>query len=462
MKIDLPQIKARQNVTVKDLFAGPVRAFSIYNNQRMIPSAIDGFKPSQRKVMCGILDRASSIDHDKGMKVAQLASFCALHTDYHHGEGSLAGVISNMAQDFPGSNNLNYLRPIGQFGSRLSPEPGAARYIFTDLMPSWRKIFPRDDDLVLEYDEEEGVRLEPKWYLPILPNVLINGANGMGTGHATSILSYNPDDLKKYILNVLKGKKQNVKLTPWFRGYTGQVTRGESGQVTVKGVLTKVNSTTLRITELPIGVYEDEYKLFLIELEEKGTIKSFTSDSSAERWDWTITVPREVGYKDEEELYRIFKLSARSTENFTVWKANGFLHKFDSAEDLCDYFIEYRLVKYEERRQAKIKELNELLLEQNERLRFIRYYIANSERVAKRTRAELEEILRGEKFTLIDRLLEVKIYNLTRDQIEKLEKQIVETQSQLDHFHRSTASSLYVADLEALDLSKELRGSGNH
>lgn len=452
-----PAIKANRTVRVAELFAGPVREFSIYNNKRMIPSVVDGFKPSQRKVIYGTLKKAPNIDHDKGIKVAQLANYIAEITDYHHGEGSLSGAIIGMAQNFPGSNNLNYLKPIGQFGSRLSPSAGADRYIFTDIMPIFRKIFPKDDDIILVSEEEDGEQIEPKFYLPILPNVLINGSDGMATGHATYILQYNPEDLKKYILNVLKDKKQNVKLNPWWRGYSGTVTRGETGQVTITGKLEKVNSTTIKITELPIAVWEDDYKSFLIDLEDKGVVKSFKSDSSEAGWDWTITVPREIGYKELDELYKIFKLTTRQTENFTVWLPTGKLKNFPTAEALCDYFIGFRLTKYEERRLAKIKELTEALTELNERLRFIRFYIANSDKVAKKTKAELTAILVEEGFTLIDRLLEIKIYNLTKDQIEKLENDIVETQKRLDHYNTTTDKQLYVADLDSLDLSKELK-----
>ena len=467
MKPITPLIKATRSVRVRELFDGPVRDFSIYNNKRMIPSIVDGFKPSQRKVMYGVLKKAPGIDHDKGVKVAQLANYIAEITDYHHGEGSLSGAIIGMAQNFPGSNNLNYLKPIGQFGSRLSPSAGADRYIFTDLMPIFRKIFPKEDDIILVNEEEDGEQVEPRFYLPILPNVLINGADGMATGHATYILQYNPEDLRKYTLNVLKEKKQNVKLNPWWRGYTGTVTRGETGQVTITGKLEKVNSTTIKITELPISVWEDDYKGFLIDLEENGikvskdetmqVVKNFKSDSSEFGWDWTITVPREIGYKTEEELYKIFKLTTRQTENFTVWLPTGKLKNFASAEELCNYFIEFRLTKYEERRQAKIKELTGDLQELNERLRFIRYYIANSDKVAKKTKAELTELLTAEGFTLIDRLLDIKIYNLTKDQIEKLEADLVDTQKRLDYYNTTTDKALYISELEALDLSKDLK-----
>lgn len=458
MKNPNPVINANRKISVSDLFAGPVREFSIYNNKRMIPSIVDGFKPSQRKVIYGTLKKSPSIDHEKGIKVAQLANFIAEVTDYAHGEGSLSGAMVGMAQTFPGSNNINYLKPIGQFGTRLSPIAGADRYIYTDLMPIFRKIFPKEDDLILVNEEEDGEQIEPQFYLPILPNVLINGADGMATGHACYILQYNPNDLKKYILNILKQRKQNVKLIPWFKGYTGDVVRSdETGQVTITGKFEKVNSTTIKITELPIGIWEDDYKSYLLDLEEKGTIKSFKSDSSESAWSWTITVSRDIGYRDDEQLYKLFKLTTKATENFTVWLPNGKLKNFANAEALCDYFVDFRLTKYEERRLAKIAQFTSELTELNERLRFVKYYIANADKVAKKTKAELNSILESEGFTIIDRLLEIKIYNLTKDQIDKLMAEIESTQKELDFYNNTTASILYIAELEALDLGKDYK-----
>lgn len=457
IKVDRPQIKANKSIRVSDLFSGPVREFSIYNNKRMIPSVVDGFKPSQRKVIFGALKKAGSIP-DTGIKVAQLAAFIAEVSAYHHGEGSLAGAIAGMAQDFPGSNNLNYLKPIGQFGSRLSKEPGADRYIFTDINPIFHKIFPKEDNLILEYLEEDGDQIEPVYYLPILPNVLINGSDGMATGHATYILQYNPEDLKKYILNKLKNKKQNIKLFPWFRGFNGKIERNDStGQITITGKIERINTTQLRITELPIGIWEDNYKEFLNGLEDQEVIKSYVNDSSTDGWDFKLTVPRSTGYEEEDVLIKTFKLAARHTENFTVWLPTGKLKCFKTAEDLCDYFVEFRLTKYEERRKSMLVMLADELKERNERLRFIKHYIANAEKFSKKTRAEMSQMLTDLGFTMVDMLLEVKIYNLTLDRIQMLEKQIDETQSNIDYYTNSTAASLYITDLEALELSKELK-----
>jgi len=455
----IPEFNPNRAESVKELFDGPVREFSMYNNRRMIPSIVDGFKISQRKVIYGTLKKAPSITPGNGIKVAQLANFIAEITHYDHGEGSLSGAIVGLAQNFPGTNNINYLQPIGQFGNRLSPAAGADRYIFTDLNPIFRKIFIKEDDLILEYLENDGDQIEPKFYYPILPNVLINGNDSMGTGHASSFLQYNPEDLKRYILAALKGGKPKP-LVPWFRGYTGEVTKDPATkQVTVKGKIEKVNSTTLRITELPPGTWEENYKQYLYTLEDAGYIKSFQANSTSQGWDWVITVPRTTGYADDEELVKKFKLVWRVTENFTVWLPHGKLKRFSGPEELIDYFIDFRLDKYEERRQAVIKQLEAELVELNERLRWVKHYTHgdNASKFSKKTKVEWQQLLADLKFTLIDQLMAIPLYRLTRDEIEKLEKQITDTQIQLKFYRDSTNVTLYVRDLEALDLSKELR-----
>jgi len=443
------KIQAKTSIRVRDLFAGPVRDYSIYACDRAIPSIVDGFKPSQRKVIFGTLKKGG-IDPDNGIKVGQLANHIAEVSDYHHGEGSLSGTIVGLAQNYTGSNNINYLKPIGQFGSRLSPAAGADRYIFTALSPLFRKIFPKEDDIILEHLISDGDEIEPKYYLPILPNVLINGSSGMGTGFATKILCYKPDDLKTYILNKLQGKKNNIKLVPWYNGFKGEVSRAATGQVTFKGVFERISSTKIRITELPIGLYQDEYKEFLNELEDANVIKDYANNSDDTGWDWTIDVPRDLGLLEDNDIMRKFKLIARESENFTVWTENNKIKKFGTAEELCDHFIGFRLSKYEDRRLAMMKDLENDLEVLNEKIRFIRYYIENSSKVAKKTKAELEALLASEGFKRIEELLNIRIYNLTKDQIEKLQGNIEETGKTLKYYQDTTAQDLYVKDLKEL------------
>lgn len=444
-----------RELTVKSLFDGPVREYSVYANQRAIPALMDGFKPSQRKAIFGTLERASSIP-ETGIKVSQLAANVALVAAYHHGEASLEATIVGLAQDFAGANNLNYLAPMGQFGSRLSPTNSATRYITTKLMPSFRKIFKREDDIVLEHLEEDGERIEPRFYLPILPNVLINGVAGMGTGFATKILPYNPNDLKKYILNKLKGKTSNIKLIPWYRGFTGTVERLSTGQVQIKGKIEKVNTTTLLVTELPIGTYQDDYKAVLLKQLDAGFIKDYENRSTSKQFEFELTVPRTTGYEPIETLMAAFKLISKESENLTVWLPNGKLKCFKSPEELTDAFVEERLKFYEVRRVRMIEQLTATLNLLNEKVRFIELYLASSQEFSKLTKAALEQLLVSKGFVHIDKLLDIRIYNLTKDNIDKLLAEVEEVKVKLVYYTETTDVKLYIKDLEELDLTKDL------
>lgn len=165
--------------------------FSIADNTRSIPSMVDGLKPGQRKILFSLFKRLGA-GHRKlrnEIKVAQLSGYVAEQSAYHHGEMSLNMTIVKMAQDFVGSNNVNLLMPIGMFGTRAlgGNEAASPRYIFTNLNEQTRMLFPEQDLPLMSYILEEGLSIEPDHYVPILPMVLVNGAEGIGTGWATTI-----------------------------------------------------------------------------------------------------------------------------------------------------------------------------------------------------------------------------------------------------------------------------------
>ena len=156
--------------------------------------------------------------------MAQLSGYVAEHSAYHHGEVSLQMTIVSMAQNFVGSNNINLLLPIGQFGTRImgGKDSASARYIFTSLSPVTRHLFPESDDPVLNYQEEEGQMIEPDHYLPIIPLALINGAEGIGTGWSTFIPQHSPRSVVENIRRIMRGEPYQT-MRPWYKGYTGDI-----------------------------------------------------------------------------------------------------------------------------------------------------------------------------------------------------------------------------------------------
>jgi DNA topoisomerase II len=418
---------------VKQFVDEQLRLFSIYDNQRSIADAIDGFKPSQRKVIFGMLERGENASE---ARVETLANYIAGVSDYHHGATGLIGTIAKMAQTFAGSNNINLLMPNGQFGSRLDPTPGAGRYIMSELSKNFRTFFKKADDSILEFQYSDDQKIEPVRYFPILPMLLVNGCSGTATGYATEIFSYNPAEIRDAILAKLSNKKKTKELIPYFEGFTGKVYRN-GRQTIIEGAYELVNSTTIRITELPIGTYQDDYKEFLNKLEDEGIIKDYTDSSTETSFDFEIKIPRvtsgtPIFEMTREEVMKTFKLIARNTENFTCWGHDGKMKCFDTAEEIIDYFVDFRLSKYEERRLKLIENLTKDLVWSNEKLRFIRFYLKNPSDFSKKGKQELHDLLVKNKFVEIDRLLQIRIYSLTKDEIEKLEKEIESLEAQIE------------------------------
>ena len=159
--------------------------FSTYDCARSIPNMVDGLKISLRKILYSAFKRKL----DKEIKVAQFSGYVSEHSAYHHGEASLNGAIVNMAQNYVGSNNINLLQPNGQFGTRLQggDDSASERYIFTQLNPITRYLFPEMDDQVLNYLNDDGTMVEPEFYVPIIPFALVNGISGIGTGFSCNI-----------------------------------------------------------------------------------------------------------------------------------------------------------------------------------------------------------------------------------------------------------------------------------
>jgi DNA topoisomerase II len=430
---------------VKNFFDEALREFSAYNVERSIPSLVDGLKPSQRKVVHALLKRGESAGE---MKVAQLAAYTAAETAYKHGEKSIEDTIVTLAQTHPGTNNLNLLSPEGQFGSRLTPEAASSRYIFTKLSPNFRKLFLKEDDCTLSYLDDDGDPIEPRYYVPILPTVLVNGSTGVGTGYASNILCYNPTDLRDYIQSVLRDGVGGDAPLPWFRGFKGSVSKA-GNKVEITGVLEVVNSNTIRITELPVGTHLDKYKTILNKLEDEQFVKSYKDTSNEESFNFELKVPRTTTDLPMETLLTKFKLVGKVTENFTLWDEKGYIKTFANVEELILHFVLFRLDKYEERRLKLIELWKQDLAWLLEKIRFIEFYIENSTDVSKMKKSELIEVMAELGFTSTDRLLSIKVYNLTSDEIEALRADIEKVEARIKEMESTDNVTLYLKDLKA-------------
>jgi len=277
---------ANKRVSYKDFVDRELILFSAYDLKRSVPSVFDGLKPGQRKVLyCCFLKNNLS----KEIRVAQLGGYVSEKSAYHHGEASLYGTIVAMAQDYMGSNNINLLAPNGMFGSRIrgGKDSASPRYIHTKLSPITRRMFIPSDDMILNYQDDDGYPVEPTHYVPIIPMVLINGALGIGTGWSTSIPNFNPSDIIKNIRRKLVGDDWTT-MKPYYRGFKGQIEECKSSEpercraYRSKGIVEVINTytdgdgnqwSTIQVNELPIGVWTEDFKKLLMDLEENEQIE---------------------------------------------------------------------------------------------------------------------------------------------------------------------------------------------
>jgi len=363
--------------------------YSNANNIRSIPSFMDGFKPSQRKVICGVLRR----NQVKEIKVSQLVGPISSEMAYHHGEKSLEMTVINMAQNFVGSNNINLLHPQGQFGTRLlgGQDAASSRYIFTHLEPITRKIFRPEDDAILRSNVEDDKKVEPQFYLPVIPMILVNGASGIGTGFSTDIPNFNPMDIIQNIRKILHNEPLNrnvvpyvpfLPLIPWYRKFQGEIVkRGE--QYISKGKWSKITNSTIHITELPLNSWTDTYKAYLEKLVQgevkkaKGGIVKYKINNKQDERFIDITVELDKDYSDED-IEAFLKLTENKTcniNNMHMFSPGGNLVKFKTPEDILSTFCQYRLHFYDQRRSYQLQLLDRDITELKEKMRFIRAVI---------------------------------------------------------------------------------------
>ncbi|XP_020212372.1 DNA topoisomerase 2 [Cajanus cajan] len=396
-------------INYRDFVNKELILFSRADLQRSIPSMVDGLKPGQRKILfCSFKKKLF-----KEIKVGQFIGYVSEHSAYHHGEQSLASTIINMAQDFVGSNNINLLKPNGQFGTRNlgGKDHASARYIYTELNTFTRCIFHEDDDKLLEYLNEDGKSIEPNWYIPIIPLVLVNGSEGIGTGWSSYIPNYNPRDIIANVRRLLSGETM-VPMHPWYKGFKGIIERSpKEGGYVVNGLVEEMDEQTFRITELPIRKWTQDYKQFLESITDGSpNVKDPLIEDFRQNGDDAI-VDIEVRMKADkiagimqEGLLKKFKLtSTLSTSNMHLFDAEGKIKKYENPEQILEEFFPLRLEYYERRKKHILENLERLLLVLDNKVRFILGVVNGEIIVSNRKKAELLIELQQKGFTPMPR-----------------------------------------------------------
>jgi DNA topoisomerase-2 len=437
---------------IEDFFDNEYLGYAKYVvESRAIPSVIDGFKPTARKVAF-VADQVWKRGDEKPMKVFQLAGRVAATAFYHHGNASLEANIIGMAQDF--KNSMPIFQGIGQFGSLRSPEAGAPRYVGVKFNENFRLLY-KDFELVTP-QYEEGEEIEPRFFLPIIPTVLLNGSAGIAVGFATNIMNRHPVDLIDACFDVLDGKDPR-ELKPWIRGFDGTFSRAADNPNSwiIRGKYEIKNTSTVEITEIPPSFTYEKYESLLDGLVEKGIIASY-DDNSSDKIRYLLKFPRQslADLIKRGKLDDTLRMQEREGENLTTLDANRGLKVFESAEEIVKYFVDFRLGYYGKRKEHMIKTLESELKVLTSRALFVKSIVDKTLEVANVKKADLITAIEGlgieKEDGSFDFLLTMPIHTLTAEKYAELLKRRDQKQKELDKARKTTPEQLYRSDLTDL------------
>jgi DNA topoisomerase-2 len=453
--------------------------FSNADNLRSLPHLMDGLKPSQRKILFGCLKRGLKQE----IRVAQLAGYVSEHAAYHHGEASLNSTIVGMAQTFVGSNNINLLVPIGQFGSRLlgGKDSASPRYIHTHLEPIVDKIFRKEDSAILNHTEDDGLIVEPDTYYPVVPLLAINGCVGIGTGFSTDIPPHHPLSIVKMLRDRLNGTTTSLKghtMQPWWFGFKGSVVNTNEDTWITKGLYTFDDAKrAVTITELPVGTWTKDYKVYLDELasgdkagvgdDGKPILKSFDDLYDDDSVNFVLYFEPDY-YEDikadRAEFEKRFKLTTSwRLSNMTCFDEQMRIVKFATVGDMVEAYFTPRLVAYEKRRQLEMARLEREALEADAKARFLKAILDGSLELRG---ASDEEIVGGMQMNSLpplsnpdepdsvdsyEYLLRLRMDRVKASAVEEAERAVLNARMAYEALRDTTASALWLKDLDEFE-----------
>lgn len=481
--------KETVSLNMSDFLDTELIKFSLNDCKRSIPGLMDGLKESHRKTLYACFKRNLKYT-GKSLKVAQLAGYVSEHTAYHHGEQNMYETITRMANFYPGSNNIPLLYRDGQFGTRLSGGKDAAnaRYIFTKLDGLTRLLFRQEDDVLLKRVVDDGDVVEPEFYAPILPVILINGCTvGIGTGWSSSVPCYNPIDLiasvKTWLKNdgdvFIEDQETTISLlpeiTPWYRGYTGNIEQSGNSRYISWGRVVEEKKTKV-VNELPIGLWTDNFKDFLENLQEEKAIKKHRNYSTPKNVHFVITEENDgiICNKENLKLHRYIY-----TSNMVLFDENGSIKKYENVDEIIDAFCRVRLVYYIKRKKHMLDQMERDITIMGNKKRFLEEVMSgdiklfDSSGKSKKSRKiadiikELEN--RGyDKNTKIvenndesddeketnggyEYLLRLQFRSITEERINKLKNDIASRINGRDLLSKKSEKELWIADLDEFE-----------
>lgn len=495
---------SKENVTYEDFINKELIHFSNRDLERSIPNMVDGFKESTRKIYYGCQKRKL---YSKEIKVAQLSGYISEVSAYHHGETSLQQAIIGMAQNYVGSNNINILDPVGQFGTRIKggSDAASARYIYTKLNDLAKCIFNLDDSHVLKRLDDDGLLIEHEYYVPIIPMILVNGGLGIGTGFSTNIPNHNPTDIItecRKIINAIDKEgsiknKDDVRMlytiidnvalesmTPYYLGFKGLIVPDKEGTYLSYGVFRWLDDTTVEITELPIGVWTDDYKEFLVGLIQNNhpIIKDFESHYTDKSVHFVLKLYPGVRAGIEATFDTEFKLVSPKNlnmNNIHLYNHEGRIQKYKDSGEILREWSKVRLLKYYERKNFLIKKMEAHFAMLSAKVRFIQEIVESTLDVMNKKSKVLDEELKAKGYPMLSEQIEneneereetkddivvkavldytyltkMPIHHLTFEKKQALEKEANKLEMEIKTLKEKALHTIWNEELDALEVA---------
>jgi DNA topoisomerase-2 len=459
------------NVSYEEFINKELIHFSKYDCDRSIPNLMDGLKISLRKILFASFKKNLTTE----IKVAQFSGYVSEHSGYHHGEASLNAAIVGMAQNFVGSNNINLLLPNGQFGTRLQggKDSASERYIFTQLNKITRAVFHVNDDNVLNYLNDDGLSVEPVFYAPIIPMILVNGSKGIGTGFSTDIMCYNPLDIISYLKSKLTSCASDINFIPYYEGFKGRITKISDEKFLIKGVYEKIGADKIKVTELPIGYWTEDFKELLELLIEPvpgkdgkkvpSLIKDFDDISKDTNVDFTITLAKgkleelekargDHGCNGLEKLLKLY--TTNTTTNMHLFDAKDNLKKYGDVSSIIDDYYETRFVMYQTRKNFMINALEQELILLSNKAKYIQENLDGSIDLRKKTKSQVIQMLEDKDYDKIENddeykyLTKMPMDSVTEENVDKLRKDKGTKDSELETIKGTNINHMWLTEID--------------
>ena len=432
--------------TISDVALNEMLDFAKYTvASRAIPNMIDGMKPVQRFYLYSSLQN-SRRDFKKVSAVSGVVS----DYGYNHGEVSAASAGQLMAATW--RNNICLVEGRGSFGTRQVQEAGAARYVYTKVSPNFDRYI-KDINLSPEHDDPEHE--PPAFYLPVLPLVLLNGASGIATGFATTILPRDEADVIAYIRTLLSGKTPRRDLGIKFPDFNGTTYYDSvADRYVCSGTFRKVGKTKLFIEEIPYGFDRETYIKVLDDLEDDGMIVSYDDQTNSRGFRFEVILKQNTSAKwKDAEILRKFKLVKNHSENLNVIGPDDVLREYKDPRDLIRDFVDFRLGILQKRIDIEIEQHDELLRWLRVKIQFIEAVLNDKIKFKNQTRKQVTDVtlkVTDALDTDVSRLLAINILNLTKEQVAALKQEIKDAELKLKYWKKTTPHAQYAEDLDAL------------